>query len=141
MHLLDIDFYCCFFFKQKTAYEMRISDWSSDACSSDLSGPLVSRAKLAAALGSPIPTQQTRPLPSRRAASTVIISSGVQEAVMLPPQLLVSRPAHLLPSIRASGPCRGQPRRIGGKSHCPIVRASCRARVCSYGLTSVLDDS
>src|SRR3546814_9146652 len=30
-----------FFFKQKTAYEMRISDWSSDVCSSDL--PVVSR--------------------------------------------------------------------------------------------------
>src|SRR3546814_3667169 len=32
---------CCmyfFFFKQKTAYEMRISDWSSDLCSSDLIG-------------------------------------------------------------------------------------------------------
>src|SRR3546814_18097515 len=27
----------CFFFKQKTAYEVRISDWSSDVCSSDLS--------------------------------------------------------------------------------------------------------
>src|SRR3546814_17606438 len=29
---------CCYFsfFKQKTAYEMRISDWSSDVCSSDL---------------------------------------------------------------------------------------------------------
>src|SRR3546814_9402496 len=27
-----------FFFKQKTAYEMRISDWSSDVCSSDLKG-------------------------------------------------------------------------------------------------------
>src|SRR3546814_3995794 len=27
---------CVFFFKQKTAYEMRISDWSSDVCSSDL---------------------------------------------------------------------------------------------------------
>src|SRR3546814_3858544 len=27
-----------FFFKQKTAYEMRISDWSSDVCSSDLVG-------------------------------------------------------------------------------------------------------
>src|SRR3546814_2058167 len=26
------------FFKQKTAYEMRISDWSSDVCSSDLAG-------------------------------------------------------------------------------------------------------
>src|SRR3546814_1126024 len=33
------DVYCFilfFFFKQKTAYEMRISDWSSDVCSSDL---------------------------------------------------------------------------------------------------------
>src|SRR3546814_1568897 len=28
--------YVFFFFKQKTAYEMRISDWSSDVCSSDL---------------------------------------------------------------------------------------------------------
>src|SRR3546814_8837879 len=27
-----------FFFKQKTAYDMRISDWSSDVCSSDLQG-------------------------------------------------------------------------------------------------------
>src|SRR3546814_6832539 len=35
-----------FFFKQKTAYEMRISDWSSDVCSSDLcaSGPVEERA-------------------------------------------------------------------------------------------------
>src|SRR3546814_4188892 len=33
-----VDMLCClvFFFKQKTAYEMRISDWSSDVCSSDL---------------------------------------------------------------------------------------------------------
>src|SRR3546814_3075511 len=30
-----------FFFKQKTAYEMRISDWSSDVCSSDLDGVFV----------------------------------------------------------------------------------------------------
>src|SRR3546814_2980671 len=29
-----------FFFKQKTAYELRISDWSSDVCSSDLFGLL-----------------------------------------------------------------------------------------------------
>src|SRR3546814_7418221 len=28
-----------FLFKQKTAYDMRISDWSSDVCSSDLVGP------------------------------------------------------------------------------------------------------
>src|SRR3546814_1368370 len=40
---------CFFFFKQKTAYEMRISDWSSDVCSSDLhAGP---RESSAAAFG------------------------------------------------------------------------------------------
>src|SRR3546814_7434738 len=33
-----------FFFKQKTAYEMRISDWSSDVCSSDLNQRRVARA-------------------------------------------------------------------------------------------------
>src|SRR3546814_3170037 len=38
--LVVIRLLCCvvFFFKQKTAYEMRISDWSSDVCSSDLVG-------------------------------------------------------------------------------------------------------
>src|SRR3546814_10217721 len=41
LHLVGKLFFmsmCCmfFFFKQKTAYEMRISDWSSDVCSSDL---------------------------------------------------------------------------------------------------------
>src|SRR3546814_18882655 len=38
-----------FFFKQKTAYEMRISDWSSDVCSSDLPvlalGPLTTESE------------------------------------------------------------------------------------------------
>src|SRR3546814_3697971 len=34
--LLLLGFVFFFFFKQKTAYEMRISDWSSDVCSSDL---------------------------------------------------------------------------------------------------------
>src|SRR3546814_7134977 len=33
-----------FFFKQKTAYEMRISDWSSDVCSSDLGGITIANA-------------------------------------------------------------------------------------------------
>src|SRR3546814_1342527 len=33
---INLMFVLCFFFKQKTAYEMRISDWSSDVCSSDL---------------------------------------------------------------------------------------------------------
>src|SRR3546814_4890630 len=43
---------CCrqgcvfFFFKQKTAYEMRISDWSSDVCSSDLGSKADWKARL-----------------------------------------------------------------------------------------------
>src|SRR3546814_8791677 len=67
-------FYSClflflfFFFKQKTAYEMRISDWSSDVCSSDLhadaaiEGPrhLVVRD----AAGSHQPSKDRRKLPS-----------------------------------------------------------------------------
>src|SRR3546814_3512020 len=35
------------FFKQKTAYELRISDWSSDVCSSDLNRALTERPELA----------------------------------------------------------------------------------------------
>src|SRR3546814_10545953 len=36
-----------FFFKQKTAYELRISDWSSDVCSSDLAGLDFAMAEIA----------------------------------------------------------------------------------------------
>src|SRR3546814_10796644 len=49
---------CCsyfvfFFFKQKTAYEMRISDWSSDVCSSDLTAMVSSLAKTISNLPDP----------------------------------------------------------------------------------------
>src|SRR3546814_6555552 len=56
---------CCvnvlliFFFKQKTAYEMRISDWSSDVCSSDLS-----------------PKPQNRKIPSQDAFATSTSSTA-----------------------------------------------------------------
>src|SRR3546814_4283922 len=43
----------CFLFKQKTAYEMRISDWSSDVCSSDLLVGLISTLA-ALAIGVPL---------------------------------------------------------------------------------------
>src|SRR3546814_10723919 len=38
--------FCIFFFKQKTAYEMRISDWSSDVCSSDLAAIILVAVRL-----------------------------------------------------------------------------------------------
>src|SRR3546814_18939033 len=44
-------FSSCFFFKQKTAYEMRISDWSSDVCSSDLVEADAGEDRLAVAAG------------------------------------------------------------------------------------------
>src|SRR3546814_14996430 len=55
-----------FFFKQKTAYEMRISDWSSDVCSSDLhvAGPRVAQQRAfgvfgqALAVGQEVPRQR-----------------------------------------------------------------------------------
>src|SRR3546814_10178356 len=40
-----------FFFKQKTAYEMRISDWSSDVCSSDLAHAAIAVEKRNRPLG------------------------------------------------------------------------------------------
>src|SRR3546814_12526571 len=59
--------YFLFFFKQKTAYEMRISDWSSDVCSSDLwrSG--------ANAIDAPVP-------PSSRSSTSVAASPAASTA-------------------------------------------------------------
>src|SRR3546814_5880367 len=51
-----------FFFKQKTAYEMRISDWSSDVCSSDLSAPRRSEVRRGALI---------------EAAGTLFVEQGV----------------------------------------------------------------
>src|SRR3546814_10031918 len=53
-----LSLYFIFFFKQKTAYEMRISDWSSDVCSSDLAiamSPVRSTGDMAMA-STPTPT-------------------------------------------------------------------------------------
>src|SRR3546814_2366056 len=48
MCLVHYSVFCfIFFFKQKTAYEMRISDWSSDVCSSDLRECVVAGGQLA----------------------------------------------------------------------------------------------
>src|SRR3546814_1981168 len=51
MRIVLTSVFCIFFFKQKTAYEMRISDWSSDVCSSDLIGGL--EQEIAAHLAAP----------------------------------------------------------------------------------------
>src|SRR3546814_10844650 len=58
-----------FFFKQKTAYEMRISDWSSDVCSSDLLR-LTGRSACERQKGRPI-SDHSLPLSSSRSDAIV----------------------------------------------------------------------
>src|SRR3546814_3669072 len=59
-----------FFFKQKTAYEMRISDWSSDVCSSDLRRPGVDRPGIEALpAGDAVPCRGVQACPAGREQS------------------------------------------------------------------------
>src|SRR3546814_4356158 len=75
--------FCCFlfffFFKQKTAYEMRISDWSSDVCSSDVS--LFSSLRPLLLLGRPAATANVA------ASRFAMIFSRVVRAKALIPRL------------------------------------------------------
>src|SRR3546814_7983754 len=73
----------CFFFlffKQKTAYDMRISDWSSDVCSSDLWNALPQRCKPSRVkvsfrtLGSPVSGGRASPL---KESSTTLTSPNL----------------------------------------------------------------
>src|SRR3546814_2085219 len=92
-----------FFFKQKTAYEMRISDWSSDVCSSDLIGAHVRRR-----LGVENLKECYREIECVRERSGVRIDPGI--------------------AIRAVD--TGNDAWVGcGRK---IGRASCRERVCQY---------
>src|SRR3546814_15515270 len=72
MYIVDI----IFFFKQKTAYEMRISDWSSDVCSSDL--PTYIRC--AAQGNHSAMTQRGNPLGQRRVAHEQALEAAAHAA-------------------------------------------------------------
>src|SRR3546814_2524565 len=102
---------CVFFFKQKTAYEMRISDWSSDVCSSDLSQ--AARGERGGAGGAPHPRPRSRaPLPAD------------------PPLRLAAPPARRL--REAEGPAgisaqRSEERRVGKE-----CVSTCRSRWSPY---------
>src|SRR3546814_3203951 len=70
-----------FFFKQKTAYEMRISDWSSDVCSSDLSVslPCVLWARTCTSCGGA--SVPARPLMSKRSSPDKCSESAVSPSL------------------------------------------------------------
>src|SRR3546814_10829191 len=96
-----------FFFKQKTAYEMRISDWSSDVCSSDL-------LKLVKERGADF----TIFSPRASAMAPHVGDQTVASEWARRCNDLIYRVTQLFPDTF-----------IGG---CKIGRASCRERVCQY---------
>src|SRR3546814_1408576 len=87
-----------FFFKQKTAYEMRISDWSSDVCSSDLNGGLNSTPQSGGG-------RRTSPHVGDRGADSVVLErhelvrSGIVE--YRAHELVIERMTGLVGGIRA----------------------------------------
>src|SRR3546814_3690241 len=97
-----------FFYKQKTAYEMRISDWSSDVCSSDL---VDLHAQAVAAREGVVWRDEVH----RRGAGADRNGNGLTVAQR-----------HDERSISDRGVDRG------GVNDSEIGRASCRERVCQY---------
>src|SRR3546814_3670973 len=103
-----------FFFKQKTAYEMRISDWSSDVCSSDLGLYTVPQKPRAGGVKTPVPcptppgrsfASHSGPSRSTKADRAAIISAGAidrDEEIMLP--VITPSPAAAAASASASAP-------------------------------------
>src|SRR3546814_5322058 len=100
---------CLVFFKQKTAYEVRISDWSSDVCSSDLLGHLEVQG-LAGAL-------QHLAAVHRHTESALQPRDLALQAV--------AAHAGILQLAR-------QHRNLAAEIRLEIGRASCRERVCQY---------
>src|SRR3546814_10390120 len=97
--LVLLYFYC---FKQKTAYEMRISDWSSDVCSSDLSARRRSRILDDFAL-------------LARAKGVIVAESVVYRKISVPMRSLLQATAI-----------------VGALALVQFGRASCRERECQY---------
>src|SRR3546814_6295552 len=99
-----------FFFKQKTAYEMRISDWSSDVCSSDLLDPA-----------------EDVPFAEVRRAAQDIRKRLAGVALDSFPLLTGGKGIHVVVPIVAG---RGWEE---VEAFAQIGRASCREGVCPYG--------
>src|SRR3546814_6132818 len=101
------------FFKQKTAYEMRISDWSSDVCSSDLEQALEEvglRRRLAGGQGRRAEgdARERRPPVRIRAQGDLMFGLGGEAAVLPGPCLRLEDLRHaavegLLPNISLEG--------------------------------------
>src|SRR3546814_18339922 len=114
------------FFKQKTAYEMRISDWSSDVCSSDLGDLLHRDVRSVGALD-----HAHRGVDEAEASVDGPLGRGAQrpaDDAALPVSLELAH--HQKWSIRSTTVCAFWPSRPRPPTVMYLGRASCRARVC-----------
>src|SRR3546814_21069806 len=141
MCLCDESYIDFFFFKQKTAYEMRISDWSSDVCSSDLLHQHHSAHGLIQALSPIEPVTLVRPHAARRAARFFIerfpgTTMYAVKANPSPDLLRVLRDSGVTHyDVASIAEVRLVARTLPGATLCfmhQIGRASCRARECKY---------
>src|SRR3546814_1738834 len=73
--------YLFFFFKQKTAYELRISDWSSDGCSSDRAWMPAWSQPVSLGLAAPLPTVSGTDITLRIAQHTMVIDGRQSAAI------------------------------------------------------------
>src|SRR3546814_7063052 len=101
-----------FFFKQKTAYDLRISDWSSDVCSSDLR---------------PKPWSGTSQAEQRDVAAACEVSA--KELVRKVAEHIASNGVPAVRILLTNFSMGGTDMKIAGKE---IGRATCRERVCQY---------
>src|SRR3546814_8456911 len=98
----DVTLTVVFLFKQKTAYEMRSSDWSSDVCSSDLAGRPCASLQVKRAV---IPWRIHRPGPACRIYLVGIWSSHLVDIAQLFLERLIRVPCKLGQFIKgAFGP-------------------------------------
>src|SRR3546814_12569261 len=123
-----------FFFKQKTAYEMRIRDWSSDVCSSDLPSVPVRLAELMKEAGLP-----------DGLLSVVHGDKEMVDAILDHPDIAgisFVGSSDIAQYIYARGTATGKRVQAfgGAKNHGIVMpdadqpgRASCRESVCQYG--------
>src|SRR3546814_16204129 len=116
------------FFKQKTAYEMRISDWSSDVCSSDLqSKGLALRPQVTTASVIACCCAGSFAAAKPRVASLCPASSLVTECTTTSAPCSKGRTPRGV--VKVLSTTKTRPR---SRASLEIGRASCRARVCQY---------
>src|SRR3546814_4701173 len=104
--------YCVFFFKQKTAYEMRISDWSSDVCSSDLRPP---PALVAIPLSAPDQGRAgDRPVVGQVAQALLFVLTQMLAGVLLS-NFIEEKANKVIEVLAAAAPMRSEERRVGNE--------------------------